>query len=100
METVFAMDTGLRDRVVLVTGASGGIGAEVARVFAAEGARVVAHYRSGIERVRSLANELGSRCLALSADLTVEADVGRLFEDAERQIGPVDVLVANAGYWP
>jgi 3-oxoacyl-[acyl-carrier protein] reductase len=94
------MDTDLRDRVALVTGASGGIGAEIARAFAAEGARVVAHYRTGTDRARRLAEELGPRCVPVGADLTAEADVDRLFAEAERAAGPVDVLVANAGYWP
>jgi 3-oxoacyl-[acyl-carrier protein] reductase len=94
------MDAGLRDRVALVTGASGGIGADIARAFVAEGASVVAHYRTGADRARALAEELGPRCLPVGADLTREADVDRLFEESERRLGPVDVLVANAGCWP
>jgi 3-oxoacyl-[acyl-carrier protein] reductase len=53
------MDTELNDRVVMVTGASGGIGQEVARAFVAEGARVIAHYRRGAEHANALAQELG-----------------------------------------
>jgi 3-oxoacyl-[acyl-carrier protein] reductase len=94
------MDTELRDRVVLVTGASGGIGAEIARAFAAEEAKVIAHFRTGADCARRLADELAPRCLAVGADLTAEDEVDHLFAEAERRAGPVDVLVANAGYWP
>src|SRR5262245_1917718 len=94
------MNAGLVNRVVLVTGASGGIGSVMARAFAAEGARVVAHFHRGGDRARSLADELGSACVALGADLTDEAAVARLFAEAESALGPVEVLVANAGAWP
>jgi 3-oxoacyl-[acyl-carrier protein] reductase len=94
------MDTELTNRVVMVTGASGGIGAEVTRAFVAEGAKVLAHYGRHPERARELAQQLGPNCLPLGADLTQEGEVIRLFAEAERVFGPVEVLVANAGYWP
>jgi 3-oxoacyl-[acyl-carrier protein] reductase len=94
------MDTGLAGRVALVTGASGGIGGEVARAFVAEGARVLAHFHRHRDRAAALAAELGERCLPLGADLTREAEVERLFEETETRLGPVEVLVANAGVWP
>src|SRR5438105_3725034 len=93
------MDTGLSGRVVLVTGASGGIGPAVVRAFAAEGAQVVAHYHTGAAAAAALAAELPG-CVALRAGLTDEAQVERLFADAEDALGPVAVLVANAGFWP
>jgi 3-oxoacyl-[acyl-carrier protein] reductase len=94
------MDTALAGRVVLVTGASGGIGGAVVRAFVAEGARVAAHSHRHRERAEALARELGERCLPLGADLTREADTERLFADTESRLGPVEVLVANAGLWP
>lgn len=94
------MDSDLANRVVLVTGASGGIGSEIARAFAREGARVVVHYHQGAERARALAQALGPPALALGADLADETAVARLFAAAEADLGPVQVLVANAGYWP
>src|SRR5215472_16962420 len=94
------MDAGLAGRVVLVTGASGGIGGAVVRAFVAEGARVTAHYHRHRERAEALAAELGERCLPLGADLTREADTERLFAEAAARLGPVEVLVANAGLWP
>jgi 3-oxoacyl-[acyl-carrier protein] reductase len=94
------MDTKLSDRVVLVTGASGGIGGDLVRAFAAEGARVVAHFGEHGDRAKQLSDELGGSCVPLGADLTLEADVERLFAEIEAGLGPVDVLVANAGFWP
>jgi 3-oxoacyl-[acyl-carrier protein] reductase len=84
----------------LVTGASGGIGGEVVRAFVTEGARVVAHYSEHPDRAAALNQELGGACVPLRADLTLEADVERLFAEIEAGLGPVDVLVANAGLWP
>jgi 3-oxoacyl-[acyl-carrier protein] reductase len=94
------MDAGLTGRAVLVTGSSGGIGGEVVRAFAREGARVVAHYHSHPERAQALAGELGAACVPLPADLTNEEAVSGLFRAAEAALGPVHVLVANAGFWP
>jgi 3-oxoacyl-[acyl-carrier protein] reductase len=94
------MDTKLSNRVVLVTGASGGIGGEVVRAFVKEGARVVAHFSEHGERAEALAKELGALCVPFGADLTLEAEVERLFLEVEAGLGPVEVLVANAGFWP
>jgi 3-oxoacyl-[acyl-carrier protein] reductase len=94
------MDTGLTRRVVLVTGASGGIGGEVVRAFVREGARVVAHFGRRGDRAELLAQQLGPDCLPLGADLTSETDVDHLFRETESRQGPVEVLVANAGLWP
>jgi len=94
------MDTQLSNRVVLVTGASGGIGGELVRAFVREGARVVAHYSEHGDRAAELTHELGAACIPFGADLTLEAEVERLFAEIEAGLGPVEVLVANAGYWP
>jgi 3-oxoacyl-[acyl-carrier protein] reductase len=94
------MDARLRNRVVLVTGASGGIGGELVRAFVAEGARVVAHFSEHGDRAEALVHELGAACVPFGADLTLEAEVERLFAEVEIGLGPVEVLVANAGHWP
>jgi 3-oxoacyl-[acyl-carrier protein] reductase len=93
------METGLAGKGVLVTGASGGIGAACVRAFTAEGARVAVHYNRGSERARVLAAELGE-LPTLQADLTVEADVERLFAEAAHVLGEIDVCAAVAGIWP
>jgi 3-oxoacyl-[acyl-carrier protein] reductase len=93
------VETGLAGHGVVVTGASGGIGAACARAFAAEGARVLVHYHRGEERARALAEELGGAPVA-RADLTKEEEVDRLFADAREALGTVDVCAAVAGVYP
>ena len=93
------METGLTDAAVVVTGASGGIGAACARAFAAEGARVLVHYNRGADRAKALGDELGGAPVA-QADLTREDDVERLFAQARAALGPIEVCAAVAGVYP
>jgi 3-oxoacyl-[acyl-carrier protein] reductase len=94
------METQLRGRVVVITGASGGIGLAMARHFAAEGARVVLHYHRGRTNIAALQSELGGvESLAVQADLRREPEVRKLFVKAVKRFGRVDTLVANAGSW-
>ena len=93
------METGLDGKAVVVTGASGGIGAACARAFAAEGARVAIHYHRGRDRAETLARELGDAPI-LNANLTVEGDVDGLFDAARDALGRVDICAAVAGVWP
>ena len=92
------METGLSGKGVLVTGASGGIGAACARAFAAEGARVAVHYHRGEERAHAVAAELDAPMF--QADLTDELEADRLFEEARAALGRIDVCAAVAGVWP
>jgi 3-oxoacyl-[acyl-carrier protein] reductase len=93
------MDTGLAGKGVLVTGASGGIGAACARAFAGEGARVVVHYHRGESRAREVAAALGGAPV-VQADLTDEHEVDRLFAETRTALGRIDVCAAVAGVWP
>jgi 3-oxoacyl-[acyl-carrier protein] reductase len=93
------VDTGLGGKGILVTGASGGIGAACARAFAAEGARVAVHYHRGEERARAVAAELGGAPV-VGADLTDEREVDRLFAETREALGRIDVCAAVAGVWP
>lgn len=94
------MDLGLADKVALVTGGSGGIGQAIVRLLADEGAHVIIHYHKGRDRARALQRELPRESLALSADLTDEEAVRRLFAEAVRWRGRLDLLIANAGASP
>jgi 3-oxoacyl-[acyl-carrier protein] reductase len=94
------MDSQLRGKVVVITGASGGIGSAIARQFAAEGSRLVLHYRRGRPGIENLKRELQlTESLAVQADLTREDDARRLFARALKRFGRVDTLIANAGSW-
>ena len=92
------MDLGLAGCGVLVTGASGGIGAAVARQLAAEGATVAVHYHTNREAAEALAAEIGG--VALQADLRDEAQADALVPGALQALGRIDACVANAGVWP
>ena len=98
------MDLGLTDRVVLVTGGSRGLGKTICRMLAEEGARVAVNYRSRREEAevvaRGIQEEFGRRSAAIYGDVSREADVIAMFDEAERQLGPVDVLVNNAAVCP
>jgi 3-oxoacyl-[acyl-carrier protein] reductase len=86
-------------RIAVITGSSRGIGAAVARAFAAEGDAVVVHGRDdeAIEAVRAGIERDGGRAIGVAADLTDLAAVEALRKRTEDELGPVDVLVANAG---
>lgn len=92
----------LQDKVALVTGASKGIGAGIAAAFAREGASVVVNYASdsaGAERVVADITQGGGKAVAVQADVAKPADVERLFAEARKAFGRLDVLVNNAGVY-
>ena len=89
----------LRDRIVLVTGAAGGIGSATARTLANAGATVVIHDVS-IAALEALAAELGERAHPLAADLRDRLAVDALWRDAVGVRGRIDVLINNAGIYP
>jgi ribitol 2-dehydrogenase len=90
------MDASLRNKTMIVTGASSGIGAAAARRFAAEGVKLALVARSA-ERLKSLAEDLGSECIALPLDLTKADDVATMVKTTTDRFGHIDILFANAG---
>jgi 3-oxoacyl-[acyl-carrier protein] reductase len=99
------VDLGLRDRVVLITGAGGGSGPTVARAFADEGAIVALHHRSGTGsagRAEAAAADIvaaGGRALAVNADLDSTDQIGAMFERVTKELGAVGILVnATSAY--
>ena len=97
-----AMSAKLTGKVAVVTGASKGIGASIAKYFAAEGAAVIVNYASskeGADRVvREITNKNG-KALAVQADVSKEKDIERLFAETKKAFGRLDVLVNNAGVY-
>src|SRR6185436_6388703 len=93
------MDLGLRDAVVLVTGAGQGLGRAIGLAFAREGAHVAFHYHSstdGAEAAAAEARALGVKALAVGADVRQDTPVADAVERVERELGPIGVLVNNA----
>jgi 3-oxoacyl-[acyl-carrier protein] reductase len=96
------MSQKLTGKVAVVTGASKGIGAAIARHLAAAGAAVVVNYASskeGADRVVAEVTGRGGRAVAVQADVAKPADVRRLFAEAKKAFGRLDVLVNNAGIY-
>ena len=90
----------LAGKVAIVTGASKGIGAAIAKGLAAAGAAVVVNYatsKEGANRVVAEIKEDGGQALAVQGDVSLGADVRRLFAEAKSSFGAVDILVNNAG---
>ena len=90
----------LQNRIAVVTGASKGIGAAIAKHLAADGAKVVVNYSSskaGADKVVGEIKAAGGEAIAVQADVSKSADVKRLFNEAEKAFGTVDILVNNAG---
>lgn len=96
------MSKRLAGKVALVTGASKGIGAAIARQLAADGAAVIVNYASSEVAAQRIVDEIvqaGGQAVAVQADVSQEADVQRLFAEATAAFGRVDILVNNAGVY-
>lgn len=92
----------LANKVAVVTGASKGIGAAIAKLYAAEGASVVVNYSSskaGAEQVVADIVGAGGKAIAVQANVAVKADIEKLFAQATKAYGKVDILVNNAGIY-
>jgi len=94
------MSYSLEGKVALVTGSARGIGRAIAERLAANGAAVIINYtrqaKSAHEVVKSIVDK-GGKAVAIQADVARSAEVKRLFEEAEKAIGRLDIVVANAG---
>src|SRR4051812_7443747 len=90
----------LTRKVALVTGASSGIGAATAAVFADLGAKVAATYhnnQTGAEKVRDAITSSGGKAIAIKADVRHASQIRSMIETTTREFGPIDILVNNAG---
>lgn len=92
------METGLRGKVVLVTGGAGGIGQAICRQFAEEGAKVAIHYHTSSEGAEELATEIGG--MTIHADLRVPSQADEMVDTVVSQMGSLDICVANSGIYP
>ncbi|ALS61846.1 SDR family oxidoreductase [Pandoraea norimbergensis] len=96
------MSENIKDKVIVITGASSGLGLAAARLLSAQGARVVLGARR-IERLQQLADELNrmeTRALAVATDVTVPDEMTHLVDSAVQTFGRIDVMVNNAGLMP
>ena len=92
----------LAGKVAIVTGASKGIGAEVAQHLAAAGASVVVNYsssREGADKVVAAITKAGGKAFAVGANLSKAAEITRLFDEAKAKFGRLDILINNAGIY-
>jgi 3-oxoacyl-[acyl-carrier protein] reductase len=91
--------TALKGKVALVTGSSRGIGAAIAKLFATEGAKVVVHGRdtAKMAATQQEIESVGGRALNVAADITNLAEVERMRLRIEEELGPIEILIANAG---
>ena len=96
------MSKKLNGKVAVVTGASKGIGAAIAKQLAAEGAAVVVNYSSSREEAERVVEEITNkdgRAVAVQANVSKKADIDRLFSEAQKKFGRLDILVNNAGVY-
>jgi 3-oxoacyl-[acyl-carrier protein] reductase len=92
----------LKGKVAIVTGASKGIGAGIAKALAAEGASVVVNYASSSKNADIVVKDIaakGGKAVAVQADVSRLEDIQRLFEETQKAFGTLDVLVNNAGIY-
>jgi len=92
----------LTGKVAVVTGASKGIGADIAKGLAKEGATVIVNYASSKEGAEKVVNEItkaGGKAVAVQGDVAKEADVNRIFAETKKAFGKLDILVNNAGVY-
>lgn len=94
------MDLGLKNKTVLITGASGGIGRATVKAFAEEGANVVIHRHSDKTSAGDLFKDIKTDYLIVEGDVTDEKNIKNIFDVAIKKFGHIDIIVANAGIFP
>ncbi|KAB7707076.1 3-oxoacyl-ACP reductase [Bacillus aerolatus] len=85
----------IKDQVVLVTGAGRGLGAEIAKAFGREGARVIVNYHQSEKKAKEVAQNIGDRAIAIQADITDKEQVQAMFDEAEKHFGQAVTTVIN-----
>ena len=86
-----------KNKIVLITGASRGIGAETAKLFAKEGATVIINYLSDEIAAKSVLNEINNNGILIKADISKQDEINSMFEQLFEKYGKLDILVNNAG---
>jgi len=89
-----------KDKIVLVTGSSRGIGRSIAVKFAKEGANVIINYKSNVkeaETITEIISNYGNKCISIQADVSKEKEVIKMVDEIIKEFGHIDILVNNAG---
>jgi 3-oxoacyl-[acyl-carrier protein] reductase len=90
----------LKGKIAIVTGSSRGIGAEIAKTLGKNGAKIIINYTTNKDSAERVVNEIiqnGSEAISIQADVSLQKDVSRLFDEAINHFGKIDILVNNAG---
>lgn len=98
------MDLKLKGKTAIVTGGSTGLGAGICEVLAGEGMNIIVNYifdeQDAITFAKKTGERYGTKCVAMYGDISKAQDIDKIYSDAEKIYGHVDVLVNNAGIWP
>lgn len=98
------MNLQLKGKTAIVTGGNTGLGAGICEVLAEEGMNIIINYIFGpeeaVELAKAISEKTGTKCVAMYGDISKADDIDKIFNDAEKEFGHVDVLVNNAGIWP
>ncbi len=97
------MNLNLQNKIALVTGGSRGLGKAICLALAAEGAKVAVNYSRDQEKALQVAAQIKdkfrTKAVAVQADVSMSAQVDKMFKQVEKLLGPVDILINNAGIW-
>ena len=91
------LEFGLKDKIVLITGASHGIGKESAYCLASHGSKIIVNYNQSEEHAFNIVKDIGNSAIAIKADVSKADEVKKMFDAIKERFGRLDVLVNNAG---